>query len=210
MKSFNQIHNKRIEFLRDKSSKDHVIIQGNNNVIISAPHGVDQVRLGRHKVREIGSIATSLFLQEQTNCYLIAKTKNNYDDANFDKKSSYKQDLLRCIEKNNIKYVVDIHGLAEKRGIDVNFGTHLGQNIKADESAFENLYNAFIKNNFVISIDQPFMGGGNTISHFIQKTKTDVFSLQIEINCAITNKKENFNKYQCLLKILVDWINHLK
>ena len=210
MKSFNQIHNKRIEFLRDKSSKGHVIIQGNNKVIISVPHGVDQVRLGRHKVREIGSIATSLFLQEQTNCYLIAKTKNNYDDANFDEKSLYKQDLLRCVEKNNIKYVVDIHGLAEKRGIDVNFGTNLGQNIKADESAFENLYQALIKNNFVISIDQPFMGGGNTISNFIQKIRKDTFSLQIEINCAITNKRENFNKYQCLLKILMDWVNHLK
>ena len=210
MESFNQIHSERIKFIKNNANKDHIILQGGNNVLVSAPHGVEQVRLGKHKVKEIGSIATALFLQNNTNSYLIAKTKNNFDDANFDEESPYKKSLLKCVEKNDIKYVIDIHGLAEKREMDINFGTNLGRNIQTNEQAFEKLYRTLIENNFIVSIDQPFMGGGKTISNFIKQTKQDVFSLQIEINCAITNKQENFDKYQSLLKILTHWLNHLK
>ena len=210
MESFNQIHSDRENFVNKNCRKDHIIINGKNKVIISAPHGVDQVRLGKLKYREIGSLASAIYLSSQTNSFLIAKTKNNCNDANFDEKSSYKKDLLRCIKHNGIKYVIDFHGLSNKRGLDINFGTHLGQNIASNELAFNLLYDELLKNSFIISIDQPFMGGVNTIAWFAKKNMDDVFSLQIEINCDITNKKENYDKFCVLLKILTNWINNLK
>ena len=210
MKSFNQIHSDRKGFVNENCKKDHVVLSGKNNVIISAPHGVSQVRLGKYKHKEIGSLASAIYLSSQTNSFLIAKTKNNFDDANFDENSSYKKDLLKCVKENKIKYVIDLHGLAERRNIDINFGTHLDQNIVTNKKAFENLSNEFIRNGFNVSIDQPFMGGVNTISGFIQKNTNDVFSLQIEINCAITNKKENYYKYCTILNILKEWINNLE
>ena len=209
MEDFYTLHNKRRVFRKENSDKDHIIFDGNCKVLVSAPHGVSQIRLGRKKACEVGSLTTALFLKNNTNCFLIAKTRNNFDDANFDKVSPYKDDLIKCIKENNIKFLIDIHGLAEKRGIDINFGTNLGFNVSANEKAFNELYNKFKENGFVVSIDQPFMGGGNAISSYAKKQIKDLFTLQIEINCGITNKKENFERYKVVLSILKNWIENL-
>lgn len=70
----------------------------------------------------MGSLATALYLQKETNSFLIAKTKNNNDDANFDEKSEYKDTIYSLIETKGIKYVIDFHGLAAKRDCDINLG----------------------------------------------------------------------------------------
>ena len=207
---FEQLQSYRRQFLEENKNRDHVIIKGQNHIVLSTPHAVSQVRLGRPKQAEIGTLSTALYLQKTHNCYLIAKTKNNFDDANFDAKSRYKDALIRLIEKNDINYVVDLHGLASKRDCDVNLGTHLSENISVDKDAFDTLYNALVKNNFVTTIDQPFMGGNQTIAGSMRLRFPHIWTIQIEVNCAITNKKENFKKYKLLLKILSDWIEYLK
>lgn len=207
--NFNNLHNTRKTFMLENKNKDHVVIKGNNNVVISAPHGVSQVRLGRLKFSEIGSVATALYLQEKTGSHLIAKTKNNNDDANFDEVSTYKKALINLIKTNNIKYVIDIHGLGAKREYDVNLGTHLGKNISSNVKAFNSLNGMLENSGFKVSVDQPFMGGANTISGSMKNLFPNIFTLQIEINCTITNHKENFEKYKTLLKILDYWIKSL-
>lgn len=208
MVDFYTLHNNRRSFIRQNIVNDHIVLVGKNKVLLSAPHGVSQVRLGRKKAREIGSITTALYLKESTNCFLIAKTRNNFDDANFDEKSAYKDDLVRVLKENNVEYLLDIHGLAENRGIDINLGTNFGANIKGKEIAFDNLYNDFKKNGFIVTVDNPFMAGGNTIASFGKKKIDDLFFLQIEINCGITNKIENFDKYKKVLEILKNWIEN--
>ena len=206
MLTFDKLHNDRKSFIKNNNSFDHVVINGKNNILLSAPHGVRQVRLGKLKGREIGSLATALYLQNQTNCFLIAKTRNNNDDANFDQDCEYRKSLSKLIKENDIKYLIDIHGLAAARDIDVNLGIHLGINIETDISAFEQLNDSLIKNGFSVSIDQPFMAGSRTISGSLKDEFRDLWTIQIEINCAITNKRENFERYKKLLDILQDWI----
>lgn len=209
MMNFNNLHENRKAFLEENKTSDHVITIGKNKVLLSAPHGVSQVRLGKCKYQEIGTITTLLFLKDHTKCFTISKTKNNHDDANFDNVSPYKTSIEELIKNHKIKYIVDFHGLAPHRGCDINFGTHLGQNIKADVNVFDRLNDELIKNNFVTCIDQPFMGGPNTIAGSVIKNHPDLWALQIEINSSITNKKENFEKYKLLLEILTDWLNSI-
>jgi len=206
--NFKEIQNARKSFINKHKDEDHHIIVGKNNILISAPHGVSQVRLGRPKHSEIGSLATALFLQKETNSYLIAKTKNNYDDANFDEVSSYKTSIENLIKSNNIKYLIDFHGLAAERDLDVNLGINLGQNIKSNEKIFNDLYNK-LKKNFVTLIDKPFKAGSRTIAGGIANKYPNVWTIQIEINCKITNDYKYFKKYTMLLNILKDWINTL-
>lgn len=204
--SFNKFVQTRKDFLQEYKNQDHVIFSGENNVLISAPHGVTQLRLGRLKVPEIGALAIALCLKKETDSFFIAKTKYNNDDANFDETSLYKDSIKRLIKQHNIKYIIDIHGLAQSRDCDVNLGTHLGDNVKTDLRAFD-LLNKMLKNNgFKVSIDQPFMAGASTICGSIKKEFEDVWTLQIEINCGISNKKENFEKNQNLIKTISDWI----
>ena len=74
--TFNLLHKKRKKFLSKYNDQDHAVCLGEGNVLISAPHGVSQLRLGMLKLSEIGSLATALYLHEKNNCHLIAKTKN--------------------------------------------------------------------------------------------------------------------------------------
>ena len=208
--SFNKFNKIRNSLLNKHKDKDHIVIKGLNNILISAPHGVSQVRLGKYKAPEIGSLSTAIYLQQQTNCFLIAKTQNNYDDANFDEDSLYKKTISSLIHKNDIKYILDFHGLAAHRDCDINLGTHLGQNIKNNPQLLNSLHEKLIENDFKVSIDQPFMGGSRTISGTMINKFNNIWTIQIEINCAITNRKENFDLNIKLLNTLIDWIKTIK
>lgn len=207
--SFSKIQKKRKVFMKKNSSHDHVVVKGSGKVMISAPHGVSQVRLGKFKYSEIGSLTTSLYLQSETESALIAKTKNNNDDANFEVNCPYRRTLKDYISTNKIEYLIDIHGLSAERGYDVNFGTHLGQNIESNPELLKTLCDKLKKNGFSISIDQPFMAGAQTISGAMKKEFPNLWTIQIEINYAITNKIENVDRYECLLEILKNWIDDL-
>ena len=206
---FEKLHESRREFIKTNENIDHKIIAGESNILLSAPHGVSQVRLGKLKFKEIGSLATALYLQDKTKAHLIAKTKNNDDDANFDVDCSYRKDMKKYIIDNNIRYVIDLHGLSPKRNIDINLGIHFGKNIENNESIFNMLYNELVMHGYICTIDQPFMAGTRTISGGMKDEYPNLWTIQIEINRDITNYINNSSKYERLLKILEDWINYI-
>ena len=83
--SFNKAKELRKDILANNKTKDFVFFAGENNILISVPHGVSQTRLGKQKVAEIGTIPLGIALAKETDSNLLVKTKNNFDDANFDK-----------------------------------------------------------------------------------------------------------------------------
>ena len=207
--SFYGVLEKRKKFFRDNANKDHVILNGTNSVLLSAPHGVYQVRLGKLKHNEPGSVALALLLGLSTNSYLIVKTQNNNDDANFDEDCPYRNTIESLVNKNEIKYLIDFHGMDKKRKWDINLGSHLGHNVESNVQILNDLEKELTDQGFSVAIDNPFMAQYHTISSFA-KQKLGIWSLQIEINCAITNEKKNFDKFEKLVKILEKWIKSLK
>lgn len=195
----------RKDFLHKNSQKDYVYIDADSNILISAPHGVVQTRLGRQKVAELGSIALALHLHKKTNTNFIAKTKNNFDDANFDESSPYKDEIKSHL--SNLKYLIDFHGLASFRPYDVNLGINLGKNIAKNKQAFENLCTSLVQNGFIVSIDQPFAGGGKTIAGTFGDS---IWTIQVEVNYHITNHPKSAKKLSLLVDIFTNWINTLK
>lgn len=207
--SFGKIHNKRKMFLKENETNDHKVVHGSKAVLLSAPHGVNHVRLGREKYREVGSLATAIELRDRTDCFLIAKTKNSGDDANFDSSCPYRRSMEKLIAGGQIKYLIDFHGLGAQRKCDINLGVHLGKNVESYPQALENLKNALAKNNFKVEIDSPFMGGSQTIAGGMKNKFPTLWTLQVEINCSITNKVENFIKFEKILSVLEKWIEDL-
>ena len=82
----------------------------------------------------------------------------------------------------------------------------MGQNIKNNPQLFNCLQEKLIKKGFKVSIDQPFMGGRRTISGAMINKFNNILTIQIEINCVITNRKENFDSNIKLLNTLINWI----
>ena len=207
--SFTKIHANRINFIKNNQTDDFYYNSGSNEIMISAPHGVSQVRLGKNKIAEKGALAAALYLKEKHDCYFIAKTKNNFDDANFDLDCPYKKKVSEVFSEGNVKYLLDFHGLAAHRECDVNLGTHLGNNIETDPEIFDSLVNKLTSKNFIVSIDQPYMGGKSTVSGYIKDMHRNSWTIQIEIKCSISNNKENFDKFQKLLDVFSEWIEEI-
>lgn len=191
-----------------ENDRDYISEIGENRVIISAPHGVTQRRLGRLKVAELGTIPVAKIVANETKSNLIVKTRNLNDDANFDYKSKYRQEIKRIIRIKKCRYLLDIHGMSKNREYDINLGIHLGQNIKVNEKLFDEVLKIFKKNNFTISIDQPFCAGYQTISGYFAK-KYQIWTMQIEINCDITNNPINITKCNRLVNTLIEITNLL-
>ena len=195
--TFEKLVVERDSFLNDNANLDHVVITGNNNVLISAPHGVEQTRNGKSKVYEPGSVTTGLYLQKQTGSFFIAKT-------------SYKDSIKDLIRADKIKYIIDLHGLAETRECEINLGISGGKNVSNNIELFNDLNNSLITSGFNVFIDEPFSGGDKTISGSLKNEFYDIWSIQIEIRCDITNKKENFEHYKTLLKVLENWMGKIQ
>lgn len=196
-------------FLDNNSHLDHVVIEGANRVLISAPHGVFQMRDGKEKPSEMGSVMTALQLQRLTDSYLIAKTRTNHDDANYDIDCPYRDTIAELIESGKVKYIIDIHGLAFKREMDINLGTNEGKNVGRDHSALDLLVLNLEALDFYVSIDQPFKGGDRTIAGAFASKYDNVWTLQIEVNARLTYNEENFNQYMKLFEVLSNWISFL-
>lgn len=204
--NFREYDKQRKRFLKINSKESFVIEEGEVPFFVSAPHGVSQVRLGKPKYREPGSLAVALELKKRTDAFLIAKTKNCNDDANFDAVSPYKEELKRQIKNQKIKYLIDLHGLKKTRKIDINIGTNFGQNIKKNEKLFDFLLNGFKQRNFNVSVDQPFSGDVDTVAGNVAKN-CGIWTVQIEINCKYTNEKRYEQRLIDILEIIKQTID---
>ena len=205
--NFYKLDRIRKYFAYDNQYEDYVFfVNQNSRVLISAPHAVSQVRLGENKVAEIGSLRSVLWLNILTQSSYIIKTKNNFDDPNWDVCSNYKNKLWEIVEKNKVKYVLDFHGLASHRECDINFGTNLGFNIEQNVKVFDWLVSKLRNAGFVVSIDQPFKAGDNTVSWSTKKKFNDIWTCQIEVNTKITNRPENFKKFKNMIEIFKEFI----
>ncbi len=193
----------RKKFLSSNKKKSFVILDGEGKIMLSTPHAVKQVRLGREKFAEPNTLALALAVRKEANFPLISKTACIDDDANFDLLCPYRHELKEYILKNNIKYLIDIHSLAEKREQDINLGVNFGMNIAPDEKFFDFIQNEFSKKGFKVFVDQPFNGGVRTISSFISK-ECKIWTMQIEINSKFLLYEANTQWLQKIISTFVD------
>ncbi len=177
------------------------IENSDSNILLSAPHGVVQTRLGRQKFPEKGSARLAVILSQINKTNLIIKTQNMFDDVNFDDNSNYKDKISKEIEKEKVKYIFDIHGLAAKRNCDINLGINFGDNIKSNKNLYEEILKILQNAGFKVNIDNPFCGRYPSISATFAK-KYNIWTIQIEVNCAITNKLEHIEKLNKLIETL--------
>lgn len=206
--SFNKAKELRKDILANNKTKDFVFFAGENNILISVPHGVSQTRLGKQKVAEIGTIPLGIALAKETGSNLLVKTKNNFDDANFDENCNYRKFICKLAESGKIKYIIDLHGLASWRNYDINLGINFGNNIKQNTILFDKITKR-LKQHFNLSVDVPFKASTKTISGYFAEN-FDIWTIQIETNCSITNSSKNIDKFNLLLKTLADWLKEIR
>ena len=168
-----------LELENREDCKSYIMKIGELPVILTAPHTMSQKKEdGTYKLNEPFTKAIVMYVAEQLNCSYIVKIKDTGVDSNSDTIETIKKNLIKIIDEQKIKLLLDIHGASEEREFDVELGNL--NNLSSDFSTIRELQEAFTENGIKnVEINNPFKGGG--ITQFIYG-KTDIDVIQIEIN----------------------------
>lgn len=198
----------------DKSFK---IIKGQLPILISSPHSVDQVRKGMLKPREVYSGALCKLIQKSTNCYAIYKNYNDGMDDNFIHHTSYKMDMGKLLAEENIKLVIDLHGMVGSkskrfRGYYVELGTDNGKNLLGKDYIAEEMIRIFNSHGVPRVVrDKKFKASrSHTIAKYVA-SNFQVPAVQVEISGDFRNPLnydiENVKKLLNSFKDIIYFIN---
>ena len=187
---------------------DFEIIKRSGKIILSSPHSHKQFREGLVKARELRTGTLAKEVSSKTNCSCIYRTKFAKNDPNYDKKSTYKEQLVDFIKKNDIKMLIDIHGMKATRKEDICIGTGFYENTFGDESLVKLTKSIFEKNGFKnVTIDEPFNASfPYTVSSYVSR-KAKIPCLQIEINNKYTYKKFDTFDFEKLVRCFTEIID---
>ena len=184
-------------------NESFTILKGNVPILFSAPHTMIQEREdGSVKLNEPYTKAIALYLNKYLNVFSVIKNEDTGIDSNRDNYDDYNVELRRLIKDNNIRLVIDLHGLSRNREEDIVFGTL--NNISADYSTVKELEEAFTENGITnISYNDPFKGGAITQGIY---SLENVDVIQLEIN----GRYRDYNNLELLEKIIKSLSNFIK
>ena len=183
-----------------KNTKGFQIVTNTVPIMISAPHSAKQLRNGKVQAKEAQTDYFATMIANRENVSCIFKTAFLNDDANADKESEYKVELKNFVQKNGIKYLLDLHTMSDKRLPDICIAINGGKNIQNRYTELQDIISAFNSNGIsTVTVDEPFKAADpNCISNYISTT-CNIPCFHIEINkkfSSITNlfSKSPFNK----------------
>ncbi len=103
--------------------KNYKLIKGKTPLLLSAPHTHRHKRPNlenRIKQSEPWTKYIAKAIAENTNSYCIYSIQKQEKDPNYYplKENPYKKEIKKLADKNQIKYLIDIHGLSDKHQYD--------------------------------------------------------------------------------------------
>lgn len=169
----------------EKELIGHKIEGGKNQIILTAPHSVSQIREGLSKKGEFRTGLIVKELKRLTDCHIAYKTRNNNDDANYDKECLFKKELISYIKTNNIKLLLDFHISSPEREFEIDIGTGHLRNIQERDDILLCLYKQLNNLYNDVRMDDTFTAANPyTVSAFLSRALC-IPSIQIEINWKI-------------------------
>ncbi len=181
-----------------KTINNFDIYKGTSKVMLSAPHAHYHLRENHHKAREYHTDSLLKILHLLTNCHIIFTTSDG-EDYNHTKKNIYKEELKKYIKKNDIKFLIDIHGLEYDDDRYFEIGINKYENVNGNVNLINKIYKRLSKFNKKVTIDTKFLARTKTISYYINK-ETNIPTMQLEIGKNYRRLSHNTWRFQKLVK----------
>lgn len=213
-KSYNTkfIINQEKEFFsndyKGSSIKDYKYIEGSIPILISAPHSVKQIRDGGYKSADIYTGALIKVLGKTTNAHIIYKTHTKDDENHTDESTPYRKKIKEIIKENEIKVIIDLHGMSKDKDSDIDIGTggSSNPNLLGEDYILSSVKNSL--SSLKYSVNKYFAAKGKlTISVYCSQ-KLGIPTLQLEINRKYRTKDgENFSYIVNILSKMINDLN---
>lgn len=162
-------------------------IKKGSKVLVSSPHEIEHRRDGKIKIPEINMHIIREYLIKNDLCSCIWMEENNEeDDVTYTKDNEYKQKIKKICEKNDIRAIIDIHGLSKEREQRINVCTNKMAN--CGFYLMQKVVNVFSKNKMgEISIGSPFDNIYENCIPTYCKRELGIDSIGIEVNSKLFN-----------------------
>jgi hypothetical protein len=110
-----------------QNAADFIYKPGLVPVLLSAPHGTVHTRLDKPKQEDEYTSGFAQLVAEMTDAHVIFARYRSQTDPNWYSDAPYKNRIREVVEKEAIRFVLDIHGVAEHRKFGIALGTLHGK-----------------------------------------------------------------------------------
>jgi hypothetical protein len=117
----------RYQDFADDEAEDFAYLSGRVPVLLSAPHGAVHTRMGKPKQEDEYTSGFAKLIAELTDVHVMYTRYRSLTDPNWYPDAPYKKVLQQVIEREAIRFVLDIHGVAEHRKFGIALGTMRGK-----------------------------------------------------------------------------------
>lgn len=219
-KQFQENDWKRNIDIQSQNFSTFKILKNKSKIMISAPHSVKHIRQWEILSQDLLTWWLALYLWKRLNIPVIYSTSYKVWDPNFDenKKSEYKQALVKYIKENDIKVLFDLHGCWSFRDFSIELGTWWEWNpnllwcldiLNTVEKSLNESLKSYIQHigkpitkNTIFSADRE-----TTVSAFISR-ECKIPTIQMEINKELRNM-DNLKDLSLLINALENMLGNL-
>lgn len=180
------IKNQETQFISNNylgsSKKDYEYKSGNIPILISAPHTVKQWRNEKYKSADIYTGALAKTLHESTGAHVIYKASTNGDENYTTEETEYRKKIKDIVSKNDIKIIIDLHGMSSDKDSNIDIGTGNSSNINllGKDYMLSLIGSSLGSNNY--TVNKYFSGGKTYTMSGYCSSKLGMPTLQFEIN----------------------------
>lgn len=102
-------------------------------ILLSAPHGTAHHRNGQIKAEEGFTSALARLVAAETGAHALYTQFLSANDPNFERDAPYKSCLRRLVQRHDIRFVLDIHGMSDRHRFGLALGTMNGRSCPQHE-----------------------------------------------------------------------------
>ncbi len=188
-----------------------IIIPGTLPILLSCPHAVKHPRWGRLKVADgfTGTLGTQLTTLSGAHGLIYSCTST--EDPNYDADGPYKRLLSTLIKERQIRFVLDLHGMARSVTLDFALGTAHGAALAGRADLLEVVQTTLQREGFQrVALDDPRFNASNpnNIASFVSRTLR-IPALQLEIHKGLRDPEHDPANYIKLLHTLSQVLSSL-
>ena len=184
------------------------VLSGNNNILLSAPHSVNQIREDDVRDAEKYTGALTRYLSQKTSSYAIFQLFT-HADPNTDMEHNYKDAIINLIENFNIKILLDIHSSTFADDTDIDLVTNKRESLCGMDSLIDKFKLLAEKHN--IKVDENNVPNKDKGNEIISSASLlcGIPCIRLVINNKHIDAESDDNKLLNICNLLEDFISYV-
>jgi hypothetical protein len=106
---------------------EFIYVEGKLPILISAPHGAAHTRNGKYKGEDEYTAAFAQLVAEEAGAHRMYACRKSRTDPNASKDAPYKEKVRKISNGNEIRFVIDLHGMWQHHEAGIELGTRNGK-----------------------------------------------------------------------------------